>query len=262
MRTGASKLEAHKKALSNLTALLFSIDNNTEMAARLASAPINPTGFRSTLSQGMAKNAGENFINTIVYALSDILADQNDVLVDKGCPPLLKKFLTVKRRFNGKNGTSRDLDLKIEVDFCIFSKADPLNAIIVSGKTRLKEVFHIGTMWKLFFDMIGDPHCMEKWGLQSEELGEQKLIYAFATADMIAEGGRKTQGPDVGPDGVRNLLALDASFFDYVFVSKTYPTTATHVSPTLDLAAGREALFHQMGCLLDLVQQKFNLRLS
>lgn len=260
VKKGFSKKDSHRKVLSNLTTLLFSVDINDEMDISLTSSTINLTGFRSARSQGMAKNAGENFINALAYALSDMLADQDEILVDKGMPPHLRELLTLKRRFVGTNGTTRDLELKVEVDLCIFSKKNPLDAIVISGKTRLKEVFHIGTMWKLFFDMIGDTYCLKKWGLMGTTR-EPNIIYAFATADMIAEGGQNTQGPDVGETGVRNLIALDASFFDYVFVSKTYPKAASHVSASLNLKKGREALFHEMGCLLDLVEQKFGLRL-
>src|SRR6185503_15231338 len=113
------------------------------------------------------------------------------------------------------------------------------NAIVVSAKTRLKEIFHVGTMWKLLFDMLDDDYCLDKWGL-SGPTGEIKMRYVFATADNIPAGGKQTQGPDVERAEVRNLIAMDASFFDYVFVSKS---GIDHVSPTLNVSLGREALF-------------------
>ena len=42
---------------------------------------------------------------------------------------------------------------------------------------------------------------------------------------------------------------------EYVFVSKR---GIPHLASTLSLGQRREAMFHELGCLLDLVQQKFN----
>jgi len=67
MSLGLRKREAHRQALSNLTKLLFGHDLATELKARLAPDLVNAAGFRSTLSQGFAKNVGENFVNLIVY---------------------------------------------------------------------------------------------------------------------------------------------------------------------------------------------------
>jgi len=72
---------------------------------------------------------------------------------------------------------------------------------------------------------------------------------------MVKEGGRKSQGPDVEREEPRNLIAMDASFFDYVFVSKS---DIPHVSATLELP-DKEALFHELGCLWNLVEQKFGI---
>jgi hypothetical protein len=52
---------------------------------------------------------------------------------------------------------------------------------------------------------------------------------------------------------------MDASFFDYVFVSKT---GISHVSNTLKLSGIREALFHELGCLIDMTEQKFGITLG
>lgn len=202
------------------------------------------------------KNNGENFVNAIVYALAHLLSHQDEVLVDKGAPPALKRALKLTRIVKLK-GCPKPLalDIPIECDFCVFARSNPLNAIIVSAKTRLKEVFHVGTMWKLIFDMIGDAHCEKKWGsVHTEQL--KKALYCFATADMIPPGGERTQGPDIERDDPRNLIKMDASFFDYVFVSKP---NIGHVARTLDIGAGREALFHELGCIVNLVQQKFAL---
>lgn len=246
-------LDAHRLLLSDLTSIISQVDLSAELQKRLPPGLINPGGIRTTVSQGVLKNTGENFVNIIVYALANLLSHQDEVLIDKGPPPLLRKTLSLRRRFGGTH-EQRVLSLGIETDFCIFQRSTPLNAIIASAKTRLKEVFHVGTMWKILFDMIGDRYCKRKWGLSSR--GDVKQIhYVFATSDGIRETGANTQGPDLKPDGVRNLIAADASFFDYVFVSKP---GIKYVSKTLDLAAGRECLFHELGCLIDLIQQKYS----
>jgi len=253
LQKGVCRWQAHGMLLSNLTKLMLGNDITGQLATRLAAENINPLGFRSALSQGLAKNTGENFINAIVYAVSDSLMDQDEVLVDKGLPPPLREWLTLKKTVVQRASGSRTLTASIEGDLCVFSRSAPHNAIIVSAKTRLKEVFHIGPMWKLLFDMIGDQYCLQKWGLVAKS-SRPDMLYVFATADMIPPGGTRTQGPDVERREVRNLIALDASFFDYVFVSKQ---GISHVSPDLNLLGPREALFHELGCLLDLVRQKF-----
>ena len=256
---GKNTWAAHRALLSNLTNIMFGIDVTTELRTRLSPELINPTGFRRTIDQGAAKNAGENFSNMIVWALADALRGQDEVLVDKGLPRFLQDVLTMQRRFRGVK-YNRDLGLTIEGDLVVFSRDNPLNAIVVSGKTRLKEIFHVGTMWKLFFDMLDDKYCLRKWGLvRASKASLKDFLYVFATADMIPAGGRKTQGPDVEREFPRNLIALDASFFDYVFVSKEQ---IAHVANSLQFGAPREALFHDLGCLLDLVCQKFRIRLK
>jgi hypothetical protein len=246
---------AHVKLLSELTDLIQGQDLSASLAARLSSAPINESGFRTALSQGFAKNAGENFINIIVYALADVLQGQDEILVDKGTPVPLRDLLTLKRAFHLPNGSTREISIPIEADLVIWRRSRPADAIVVSAKTRLKEIFHIGTMWKLFFDMLDDEYCLEKWGLEGPPESPE-MLYVFATADNIPSGGRRTQGPDVERQEVRNLIAMDASFFDYVFVSKS---GIGHVSGELSLRHGREALFHELGCLIGLVEQKFQL---
>jgi hypothetical protein len=250
-----SRRAAHRSLLSSLTEdLIFKVDLSAELAKRLPPGLISKRGIRSTIAQGVLKNMGENFVNLIVYALADYLGEQDNVLVDKGIPPSLKSELGLKRKFIGIS-ERRDLELGIECDFCIFSRSNPLNSIIGSAKTRLKEVFHVGTMWKILFDMIGDPYCRKKWGLAAGGT-TQDMLYIFATSDSIREGGVNSQGPDLKENGVRNLIAADASFFDYVFVSKT---GLKYVSKSLSLKGGKESLFHELGCLLDLVRQKFSI---
>lgn len=249
--------DAHRVSLSQLTELMFGHNLFTELEKRLEVDLINESGFRTTISQGVAKNVGENFVNSIVYALSSLLQNNDDILVDKGLPPPLKRAMTLERTVNLATGP-RTFHIPIEGDMAIFARDNPLNAIVISAKTRLKEVFHIGTMWKIFFDMIDDQYSLEKWGLKSNVgLEISDTLYLFATADMVNKGGKKSQGPDVERDQPRNLIAMDASFFDYVMVSKS---GIPHVSKSLDLKKPRESLFHELGCLIDLIEQKFNIK--
>ena len=243
--------------MSNLTKIMFGDDITSQIRDRLKDENINPAGFRSTISQSVAKNTGENFVNIIVWAIANYLSHQDEILVDKGVPPALKSLIKLRRSFTDITGEERILEIPIECDFCIFSRSNPQNAIICSAKTRLKEIFHIGTMWKIFFDMIDDDYCLSKWNLSKvvPEASTKNMLYVFITADMIHKEGKNTQGADVERDEPRNLIAVDASFFDYVFVSKT---GISHVSNTLNLLGKREALFHELGCLLDLIEQKFN----
>lgn len=254
---GENQREIHRALLSNLTNLLLGVDITGHLGRRLSGELLNDGGgFRSAQSQGAAKNNGENFVNAIVYALSDLLAGQDEILIDKGVPPRLKDALHLKRTVRLAGG-EEILQIPIECDFAIYQRSNPLNAIVISAKTRLKEVFHVGTMWKLFFDMTGDDYCKAKWSLSSTaEVSE--ILYCFATADMVPPGGAATQGPDVERPSPRNLIKMDASFFDYVFVSKP---AIGHVSSRLDLSRGREALFHELGCLIDLIEQKFGISL-
>jgi hypothetical protein len=74
---GLDRKAAHITALSNMTKLLFEHDLTGELRSRLVGDLINTTGFRTTLAQGFAKNVGENFVNLIVYALSELLKDND-----------------------------------------------------------------------------------------------------------------------------------------------------------------------------------------
>jgi len=256
--TGLSRKDAHRLALSNMTTMLFKIDLSAEIEAKWGPELFNSAGFRSSRTQAIAKNIGENFINVIVFALASLLANQDEVLVDKGLPPWLKKSLTLKRTIPLKTG-DREIRIPIEGDATIFSRNDHSNAILISAKTRLKEVFHIGTMWKIIFDMLGDDYCKQKWGLEQDGTESVKeMLYVFATADMVATGGARSQGADVERALPRNLIAMDASFFDYVFVSKT---GIAHVENSITLDT-RGALFHELGCLVDLIEQKFGVTLG
>jgi hypothetical protein len=254
---GLTRKAAHIKLLSELTELIQGQDLSAPLAERLSAAPINESGFRTALSQGFAKNAGENFINIIVYALADILKDQDDILVDKGTPVPLRSLLSLSRTVRISPRKTRDISIPIESDLAIWRRSRPTEAVIISAKTRLKEIFHVGTMWKLFFDMLNDEYCLDKWELTAAARPKaRKMLYVFATADNIPLGGKSTQGPDVERAEVRNLIAMDASFFDYVFVSKS---GIEHVSNKLRLSRRREALFHELGTLVSLVDQKFGL---
>jgi hypothetical protein len=258
----AKRWAAHRLALSGLTDVLFGVDLRPELASRLTQQEINPAGFRTTLSQGVAKNTGEHFINLTAYALADALRFQDEVLVEKGLPPQLRSLLTLLREVEtGSGPTKTVIKIPLEVDLCVYLRSDPSNAILVSAKTRLKEVFHIAVMWKFFFDFFADEHCLSRWGLRPGASTAmpitRNMIYTFATADMIRKTGRETQGPDIERGEVRNLINMDASFMDYVFVSKR---NIAHLSASLTLRGRRESLFHELGCLLDLTQQKFDLQ--
>jgi hypothetical protein len=234
--------------------MMLGVNLGKGLSSRLTSEKITKGGFRTTLSQGQAKNSGENFVNLIVYALACLLSENDDVLVDKGLPASLHDALTLTRTISLK-GKKLDVRIPIEGDLSIFSRSDPMDAIVISAKTRLKEVFHVGTMWAIFFRMLQEPELLRRWGLSrvsSESV--LRICYAFATADMVPPGGRKTQGGDVERNDVRNLIKMDASFFDYVFVSKP---NISHVARILKMDSVREGLFHELGCLIDLVAQKF-----
>ena len=249
-----NRWDAYRVLLSDLTKLMFGDDISGRLSSTLSGDNINPAGFRSQLSQSVAKNTGENFLYAIAYCLADALSHQDEILVDKGRPPLLKQYLTMHRAVPLANSeTDRVVTIDIECDLAVWCRSDPAKAIVVNAKTRLKEVFHIGTMWKLLYDMLGDEYCQQKWGLTPPAKAPE-MRYVFATADMVRPTGTKSQGPDVERDAVRNLIAMDASFFDYTFVSKS---GIGHVSSTLDLGADKESLFHELGCLMDLVEQVF-----
>lgn len=251
-----NRWRAHRFLLSNLTKILLGVDLTGALTGRLSSTNINQSGFRSPLAQAAAKNNGENFVNVVVYALADALRHQDEVLVDKSLPPHPKDPLQLTRTFEGSISGRQDLRINIESDFTIFSRSDPHAAILVSAKTRLKEAFHIGTMYKLFFDMIGDRYCQEKWGLRSG-VEMPSMDYVFVTSDGIPTTGERTQGGDIerlNGQEPRNAIKTDASFFDYVFVSKS---GLPHVSQSLRYGERREMIFHELGCLMDLVEQKY-----
>jgi hypothetical protein len=256
--SGMSPADAHSQLLSELTDLMMGDDLSATLVERLSSEPINEQGVRTALAQGFVKNTGENFINLLVYSLADLLEGQDEVLVDKGTPVPLRPYIRMRRRFTDAIGATREIEIPIECDLAIWRRDAPHEAIIVSAKTRLKEVFHIGTMWKLLYDMLADEYCLWKWQLEGPPIPPD-MLYVFATADMIRKTGTKTQGPDVERNKVRNLIAMDASFFDYVFVSKT---GIEHVSPTINVSRNREALFHELGCIISLVEQRFGIDLA
>jgi len=129
-------------------------------------------------------------------------------------------------------------------------------------------------MWKLFFDIQSDQYCLDRWRLKTTphqkpgtllasleeavpvaEARKLDMLYVFATADLIPPS-KRGQGPDIVREDPRNLIKMDASFFDYVFVSHT-GDRFKHISSSLNLQGGRETLFHELGCLLDLIEQKF-----
>lgn len=256
--TVLTRWKAQRHALTGLTETMFSFDMTPELLERMSQREINPNGgFRTPLAQSAAKNIGEHFANLTVYGLADALKFQDDILVTKGIPPHLRSKLILKR--NVFNGTNMDtLFIPIEVDLCIFRRSNPTDAIIVSAKTSLKQTFHQATMYKLFFDCFKYPEAQRIWGLYPNDGTDvtKNMLYVFTTADMIKTTGHNTEGPDIERDEVRNLIKLDSSFFDYTFVSKR---NIQHVSKTLTYGGDREALFHEMGCLLDLVKQKFTL---
>ena len=131
------------------------------------------------------KRAVTGGVHLIVYAIVDLLQGQDEILIDKGLSPTLKRALTLTRTVPLKIG-EKQVHIPIEGDLAIFSRSNPMNAIVISAKTRLKEIFHIGTMWKLLFDTLGDEHCLKKWDLDrptSDPVGE--ILYVFATADMV-----------------------------------------------------------------------------
>lgn len=252
MLKGISEKEAHKKALSNLTTeILLATNIKTELMERLSDSSINESGARTQLSQGMAKNSGENFVNLVIYSIAKIFSDNDQVLVDKGTPEFLKKTLHLKRKVELDKNQIKTIDIPIECDFVIFNRSNYKKAIILNSKTRLKEVFHIGTMWKLFFDIAKRKELKEHWNLSGAENIDQ-IKYCFVTADMIDPSGSKSQGPDIPENKEpRNLIQMDASFFDYVFVSKNNPFIANK----LDIAVQKEGLFHELSCLIDLINQ-------
>lgn len=240
--------------LNMLTGVLLGVDLREELGARLDDEPISEGGFRTTVGQGQAKNTGMNYENLIVYNLATAL-EGTPVAVDRGAPDELEEELTINRTACGT-----DIELGLMGDIAIFRKNDPLDAIILHSKTRWKEVVHIDVMWKLLFDIASDEELAEQWNLEVDSNELDDVLYCFASADSVPPGGRNTQGPDIPNDGMpRNLICADASFFDFVFVSKPdISYTEESIPPTLE----REALFHELGAIHDLVEHKFEISLD
>lgn len=236
-----------KEINNHLTDLMFGVDISKSLTVRLSQDTLSG-GFRSQVSQGIAKNAGENFVNLMVYNLACNLADTG-LCVDKGLHPTLNEEMRLT-----KSMLSTNLTIPIEGDLCIFDFNDPLNAIVISAKTRLKEIFHVGTMWALFFQIARDEQLMTKLGIEGRARRLDNVSYCFATADMIPPGGRKSQGPDIERESVRNLIKMDASFFDWVFVSKS---GIPHTGKSIGSDMTRDAFFHELSCLYDLIDAKF-----
>lgn len=197
-----------KDIMNRLTDILLGVDLRQSLEKRLESESTS-SGFRSPVSQGMAKNTGENFVNLIVYNLARSLGDTG-ICVEKGTPPRLREESRLERKIFGEK-----LEIPIEGDLTVFEFDNPLNAIMVNAKTRLKEIFHVGTMWKLFFDIASSEELLRKWELGSKARDLDEVLYCFATADLVPPGGTRSQGPDVEVKDPRNLLKVDASFFDF-----------------------------------------------
>lgn len=242
---------AHRHALTHLTPVLFR-QGLREQLGHLSDDTLNIGGFRTAASQGFAKNWGENFVNAIVYILCSYFIDHPDIVVAKGSPPPVRKRLAGQKLVTLSNGVER-ITYDIESDFCAFSRSDPHRMIVANAKTRLKEVFHIGTMWALLLDSHCDPAARAAYSLTATDPPKRDDVrYVFATADSISEGGKSTQGSDIDRPAVRNLIKMDASYFDYVFVSKP---DIDHVSKNIDTTSVREALFHELGTIIDLIEQ-------
>jgi len=251
MSQGLDIKGAAKKVLSGLTEIMFaqSLDDALHY---LSTDTINEGGFRSAKSQGFAKNWGENFVNSIVYILALVYESSDSVLVGKGTPKPLKARLD-STRLVPLHGSKEAISISIESDACIFRRDDPERCVIVNAKTRLKEVFHIGTMWALLFDIMTDPVLRKRFGIVADlPLNRRKARYVFATADSVNSKGERTQGCDVERDEPRNLIKMDALFFDYVFVSKE---GIGHVATELEPKRTREAVFHELGCIIDLIDE-------
>ena len=242
---------ATRKTLSGLTTFMFA-QSLDDALGHLSAEMINEGGFRSARSQGFAKNWGENFVNSIVYLLARAYEHHPDVIVAKGTPRPLRARLEATRLVP-LHGNQEAISISIESDLCIFRRDDPERCVIVNAKTRLKEVFHIGTMWALLFDIMTDPVLRTRFGMVADQaLDRRKARYVFATADSVNSGGAKTQGADVERDAPRNLIKMDALFFDYVFVSKE---GIGHVARELNTHQTREAVFHELGCIIDLIDE-------
>lgn len=242
---------AARKALSGLTTYMFAQSLNDALGY-LSEDMINEGGFRSARSQGFAKNWGENFVNSIVYVLARAYEHHPQVIVAKGTPRPLRPRLE-STRLVPLHGSREAISIGIESDLCVFRRDDPERCVIVNAKTRLKEVFHIGTMWALLFDIMTDPVLRNRFGVVADNpLDRRKARYVFATADSVNSAGERTQGCDVEREAPRNLIKMDALFFDYVFVSKE---GIGHVARELNPRRTREAVFHELGCIIELIDQ-------
>jgi hypothetical protein len=239
-----------KEMLNHLTDLLLGMDLKSELEKRLSSSP-GKGGFRSQVTQGIAKNVGENFVNLIVYNMARNLGSTG-LCVDKGLPPALKKEMTLSKKMLGS-----EILVPIEGDLCIFNWKDQTQAIVINAKTRLKEIFHVGTLWKILFDISKDEVLMRRWGFSPPARRLDAVCYCFATADMIPRGGVKTQGPDVDVDDPRNLIKMDASFFDWVFVSKS---GIGHTGKGIDGSLERKNFFHELASVYDLIEHWFKVK--
>lgn len=251
LSNGEDLRSAARKTLSGLTTFMFA-QSLDDALGYLSVETINAGGFRTARSQGFAKNWGENFVNSIVYVLARAYEHHPLVVVAKGTPPLLRNRLE-STRLVPLHGSKEKIKIGIECDLCVYRRDDPERCVVVNAKTRLKEVFHIGTMWALLFDIMTDPELRKRFGIVADKpLDRRKARYVFATADSVNTDGAKTQGGDVERDEPRNLIKMDALFFDYVFVSKE---GIGHVAKKLDASGTREAVFHELGCLVDLIDQ-------
>jgi hypothetical protein len=241
-----------REILNHLTDILLSVDLKKELSKRLSDE--TGSGFRSALSQGLAKNMGENFVDLIVYNLAEGLGNSG-IVVDKGVPPLLKKEMEIEFTRFGQR-----LKIPIECDICIFDWGNPSKAIMINAKTRLKEIFHIGTMWKLIFDISKKKELMEEWGMEGEPRKLDDVLYCFATADLRVAGKERSQGPDIEVQDQRNLIKVDSSFFDFVFVSK--PGPIRNVQDTIPRNIERKCFFHNLGAVYDLIEGHFKVEIA
>lgn len=239
----------NKTILNNLTKLLM----NPDIKRHLKEVYGDDTneGFRSDLSQALAKNVGENFVNLIVYNLASNLRSTG-LCVDKGLPPKLKQEMTLKM-----DALGGPIAIPIEGDLCIFRYEDQTQAIVLNAKTRLKEISHIGALWSILEDIAKDESMMKKWGIVPPARKLKDVAYCFATADMIPPGRKKTQGPDIERDKPRNLIRMDAAFFDWFFVSKS---GIKHTGKSIGEDLERTTLFHELATIYDLIEHKFKVK--
>ncbi len=214
-----------------------SCDITPELAKKHSQETANG-GVRTSLSQSVVKNIGEHFVNLIVYGLADLLKYQDEILVVKGCPAPLRSMLTVTRQVSTLT-VEKQLTVPIEVDMAIFRRSDPTDAILVNAKINFKTA-KLSVNERKNFD-----------ALRSSSAGgvASNMLYVFATADTGSELDRQK---------IRNDTEIIGSYFDYSFVAKT---DNEHVASNLAYGGRKESLFHELGCLMDLIQQKFKLEI-